>query len=60
MDLDDPFGGGGEPGGEDDLFDEAAAVGALEEILGEEAPAGPSRQEQRGAVTDGVDEAAQS
>ena len=60
MDLDNPFGGGGEPGGEDDVVHEAAAVGAVEEILGEEAPAGPSRQEQRGAVTDGVGEAAQS
>ena len=50
MDLDDPFGGGGEPGGEDDLFDGAAAVGASEEILGEETPTGPSR----------VDEAAQT
>ena len=38
MDLDDPFGGMGEPGGEEDLVDEAAAVGALEEICGEEPP----------------------
>ena len=42
MDLDDPFGGMGEPGGEEDLVDEAAAVGALEEIFGEEPPAPPT------------------
>ena len=36
MDLDNPFGGMGEPGGGEDHFDEAAAVGALEEIFGEE------------------------
>ena len=38
MHHDDPFGGGGEPGGEEDLLDEADAVGALEETFGEEPP----------------------
>ena len=38
MHHDDPFGGVGEPGGEEDLLDEADAVGALEETFGEEPP----------------------
>ena len=38
MHHDDPLGGGGEPGGEEDLLDEADAVGALEETFGEEPP----------------------